>query len=195
MRDTSLLFLKKRWSYRPKICMSIMERTSPLKASTCSLKRIRLQPWSVLQDLGNQPTSVVWTGWMIPSILRVLRVKFGMKESMSIVQISMFMKCVSTLGWFSNGPILLPNRFIKTSPSRMNVRGWKTRRSWTNWSKLLWNRQLCGIRSRMTFINQPWHFQVANSNDFVSHGPSLWSQISYLWMSQHQRLIRSRQRN
>ena len=38
-------------------------------------------------------------------------------------QISMFMKCVSTLGWFSNGPILLPNRFIKTSPSRMNALG------------------------------------------------------------------------
>ena len=146
MRDTSLLFLKKRWSYRPKICMSIMERTSPLKALICSLKRIRLQPWLALQDRGNLPTFVVWTGWMIPLILRVLRVKFGMKESMSTVQISMSMKCASTSGWFSNGPILLPNRFTKISPSRMNVLVWKTRKSWTNWSKLLWNRQLYGIR-------------------------------------------------
>ena len=51
------------------------------------------------------------------------RMNFGMKESMSIVQISMSMKCASTLGWFSNDPILLPNQYTKISPSLMNVLG------------------------------------------------------------------------
>ncbi len=38
-----ITFPEERWSYRPKICMSIMERTSPLKRRRITqFERIRL---------------------------------------------------------------------------------------------------------------------------------------------------------
>ncbi len=86
--------------------------------------------------------------------------------SMLIVRISMFMKCASTLMIFQR-----PNPFAKSIYKNTTFHeraGVKRQEDFGRIGpKLLWNRQLYGIRSGWRLNGQPWHFQVASSNDIA----------------------------
>ncbi len=177
---------KKRWSYRPRF-MSIMERTSPLRRRHAVWKN---KITMIGPSGSNQPTSVVWTEWMIPPMCACNGWNC-MKESMSIVQISIF-KCKHQD--VSNGPILLPNRFTKTSPSRVNVLGWKTRKILDEWGRNFFEtEQLCGISQDDLQQSSPDTFGIWPTATTLYRTGHLWKPNILLMDEPASAAIRSRQ--
>ena len=104
---------------------------------------------------------------MIRLILPRLLDKSFIKESMSMQVISMFMKCVNILEWFSNVQIHLPSLSTETLPLLTNVKVSEISKLWTRLLRHRLSKQVFGIRLKMIFINLPLPSQVVSSNVFV----------------------------
>ncbi len=156
-----------------------MERTSPLKASTCSLKRIR-QPWSVSFRIREQPTSVVWNR-MNDTTWYCATGEIWYKELMSDRPDITVYEMRKHIGMVFQRPNPLPNRFIKITFPHERA-GVKDKKILDELVETSWKQAVSP--GHMTFINQPWHCTTATTlyRTAISVKPDI-----YLWMSQHQR--------
>ena len=190
---TSLLFLKKRWSLSTKDLHVYYGTNESIKGVDMQFEKNKITALIGPSGSGNQLTYVVLNRMNDTiDIARVTGWNLVWRNRMSIVQISMFMKCASTLGWFSNGPILLPNRFIKHHLPAWTL-GWKTRRFLGRIGRnffetgALWDQVKDDLHKSALTLSGGQQQRLC-----IARAISISQIIPYSWMSQLQRLIRSR---